>query len=80
MPSLAAAGSARDCLLLRLVGIEQREPSADSALLAGEDSEPARTGDDRLFVALPDPENPQRETMRLAEQLGRAVGLGRVQL
>jgi len=76
MPPLRVLGSRDEVLLFSMLGIEQYQPDEPCALLLGrDDMAPVQ---DIPCVRLPDTENPMRETERLAEALGRAVGQGSV--
>jgi len=81
MPSLRVKGSSQDALLFQLIGVAKADRRcSEYALIVGESEMPDELPADALFVMLPDTENPLKENDRLAELLGRAVGLGKVHL
>jgi len=68
-------------LLFQLAGIAEADRQyAEYGLILGRDETPGDLPADALCVILPDPENPLMENDRLAELLGRSVGLGKVHL
>lgn len=77
---LKSRGSAQEQLLFQLLGIPAQQPEqqkTDSALLLGlEAPEP----DEAPYLRLPDPDQPDGESERLARLLGKAIGIGRVHL
>ncbi|MDX8410471.1 MAG: hypothetical protein R8K46_01165 [Mariprofundaceae bacterium] len=71
--------SAEDRLLFELIGIQAWDGKRPAIVLVGKEED--RPDDDTCpYVALPDPDHPLAETDRLAALLGRAVGLGKVEL
>lgn len=80
MPRLAIEGSTEEIILFRLIGVMEAGEGPDTAKLVG--TGPAKMAEEQnqLYVKLPNPDDPEDETRRLAEALGRAVGLGRVRL
>lgn len=77
---LQTRGTREEQLLFQLLGIQPQEDDGPCALLLGID-ETLTTGMEKsLYLRLPDPAHPDRETKRLAKVLGRAVGLKEVHL
>lgn len=65
-------GTPEEALLFRLLGVSGHREGEPCLLLLGVEEEVP--DDVEAYVRLPDSENPSRETERLAEELGRAVG------
>lgn len=80
MPRLAIQGGTEEILLFRLIGVMEAGEGTDNAQLVGTGPAKMAEEQDQLYVKLPNPDDPEDETRRLAEALGRAVGLGRVRL
>jgi hypothetical protein len=77
---LQARGTREELLLFQLLGIQAQEDDNPCALLLGIDETLATEMEQALYLRLPDPAHPDRETKRLARVLGRAVGLKEVHL
>jgi hypothetical protein len=81
VPSLRVKADSQEVLLFQLIGIAKAErPCSEYGLIVGKNEGSDELPVDALYVMLPDVENPLAENDRLAELLGRAVGLGKVQL
>lgn len=78
MVELRFIGGKEDRLLFRSIGIQPLKDESGCAVLVGKGGR--LPPDEALYVVLPDPDAPLAETDRLAEMLGRAVGLGKLQL
>lgn len=80
MSRLTIQGSTEEILLFRLIGVMEAGETPNNARLVGTGYAKLAEEQDQLYVKLPNPDDPGDETRRLAEALGRAVGLGRVRL
>jgi hypothetical protein len=79
MPPLETKTSSEEGLLFQLIGIQAWDGKRPAIVLVGADDD--RPAEDACpYVVLPDPDHPLAETERLAAMLGRAVGLGKVEL
>ncbi len=78
MVELRFIGDREDQLLFRSIGIQPPEDGWGDAILVGKGGK--LPPDEALYLVLPDPDDPLAETDRLAEMLGRAVGLGKLRL
>jgi hypothetical protein len=77
---LQTRGTREEQLLFQLLGIHALDVEEPCGLLLGID-EPLHTGmEQALYLRLPDPAHPDRETKQLAKMLGRAIGLREVHL
>jgi hypothetical protein len=74
MPALRIAGSEKEELLFRTIGIRPWEGHEAATLFLGREAEPPP--DCTLYLRLPDSNDPMRETRTLARMLGGAIGLG----
>jgi hypothetical protein len=81
VPSLRTKANPQEALLFQLVGVGEADRQyAEYGMILGKSEVPGEFPADMLYVTLPDPDNPLMENDRLAELLGRAVGLGKVHL
>lgn len=75
---LAAKGRREEELLFRLLGIASWQGERDAAVLVGKADVALLDDADIIGVVLPDAEDPEAESRRLARRLACAVGVGEI--
>lgn len=77
---LKIRGSPKEELLFELIGVQRWDESERCGLFVGVNEPLPRAIQQQLYLVLPDPEQPLKQTESLAELLARAVGQGSIQI